>query len=417
MKKRYRKKRYASRRRKSLDASKWGPLVKLTGAFFGIAAAGGLLVFGVMLLLEAVFKIDTPLSPNGIVGKISNLLNVEQPLIVTPTPYVPPVPTPTPHPMDLFDVESEETEIVLTAEMQYTYFSDPYCFNNTIIFSAGKVTDGKALLNTLIQYSLEDDTVTALPYAPKNDHLLFPVFNDKWLVFFDAKYSGGGSIYCVDLTDASAVPREIKEVYVGQPELKLSGDYMAWMERTGTEKDKLFVCDLNTEETTALQSFTNSAYGTSLPSFVDELLLWADEDDTYYEDGRTTSSIHYIKIGESTIKEFLPGTYVHDPEGDGEHFAWLDSHHGQNSILYVSNGTDKPKAVAEGVVEFGFSDEFVAYGMNDAIWIYVFANQKTYRITPEREMTQFLGVSGNCVMWMDVTSRERDVIKYAKLPI
>lgn len=417
MNKRYRKKRYSSRRRKSLDASKWGPLVKLTGAVAGVAASGAVLVFGVMLLLEAVFKVDTPLSPDGIVGKVSDLLNVEQPLIVTPTPYVPPVPTPTPHPMDLFDSEAEETEIVLTAEMQYTYFSDPYCFDDTIIFSAGKVTDGQAILDTLIQYNIADSSVKELSYKPQNDHLLFPIFNDKWLVFFDAKYEGGGFICCVDLTAESPAPRTIKEVYVGQPELKLSGDYIAWIERTGTGRDKLFVCDLNTEETATVQSFTDSPYGTSLPSFMNDLLIWADEDDTYYEDGRTTSSIRYIKFGESTISEFLPGTYVHDPEGDGEHFAWIDAHHSRSTNLYVSNATDAPYLIAQGVVEFGFSKNFVAYGMNDAIWVYVFANRKTYRITPEREMAQFLGVSESCIMWMDVTSRERDVIKFARLPI
>ena len=34
-----------------------------------------------------------------------------------------------------------------------------------------------------------------------------------------------------------------------------------------------------------------------------------------------------------------------------------------------------------------------------------------------RENTQFLGVSGGYVMWMDVTSRERDIIKYALPPL
>ena len=61
--------------------------------------------------------------------------------------------------------------------------------------------------------------------------------------------------------------------------------------------------------------------------------------------------------------------------------------------------------------------EFVAYGKDEAVWIYVFENGKSYRLTPERENTQFLGVSGGYVMWMDVTSRERDIIKYALPPL
>ena len=69
------------------------------------------------------------------------------------------------------------------------------------------------------------------------------------------------------------------------------------------------------------------------------------------------------------------------------------------------------------MVEFGISDSFIAYGKDEAIWIFVFETQKTYRLTPEREHAQFLGVSGGYIMWMDVTSRERDIIRYAKLPI
>ena len=61
--------------------------------------------------------------------------------------------------------------------------------------------------------------------------------------------------------------------------------------------------------------------------------------------------------------------------------------------------------------------EFVAYGKDETVWIYVFENGKSYRLTPERENTQFLGVSGGYVMWMDVTSRERDIIKYALPPL
>ena len=76
-----------------------------------------------------------------------------------------------------------------------------------------------------------------------------------------------------------------------------------------------------------------------------------------------------------------------------------------------------PVAAAEGVVEFGIAENFVAYGKDEAVWIYVFENGKSYRLTPERENTQFLGVSGGYVMWMDVTSRERDIIKYALPPL
>ena len=72
--------------------------------------------------------------------------------------------------------------------------------------------------------------------------------------------------------------------------------------------------------------------------------------------------------------------------------------------------------IDSGVAEFGISKDYIAYGKDEAVWVYIFASGQIYRITPERESTQFLGTSGGYIMWMDVTSRERDVIRYALLP-
>ena len=66
-------------------------------------------------------------------------------------------------------------------------------------------------------------------------------------------------------------------------------------------------------------------------------------------------------------------------------------------------------------MEYGLSEHFAAYSKNEAIYVYFFDIGKSIQITPdiERERTQLLGVSNGVVIWMDVTSRERDVMKYA----
>ena len=109
--------------------------------------------------------------------------------------------------------------------------------------------------------------------------------------------------------------------------------------------------------------------------------------------------------------------YVHDPETNGKYYAWLAGPHGPSAKLYVWDGSGTPVAAAEGAGEFGIAENFVAYGKDEAVWIYVFENGKSYRLTPERENTQFLGVSVGYVRWMDATSRERDIIKYALPPL
>ncbi len=130
-----------------------------------------------------------------------------------------------------------------------------------------------------------------------------------------------------------------------------------------------------------------------------------------------TSSIRYIDADTGASGEFSPGTYVHDPEYNGEYYAWLNAPHSPGTALYTASAASDPMLVAEGVTEFGISEKFIAYGKDDAVFIYVFETGQSYRITPEREDALFLGVSGGTVLWMDVTSRERDIIKYAVPPL
>lgn len=56
----------------------------------------------------------------------------------------------------------------------------------------------------------------------------------------------------------------------------------------------------------------------------------------------------------------------------------LDGPHGPSAKLYVWDGSGTPVAAAEGVVEFGIAENFVAYGKDEAVWIYVFENGKSY---------------------------------------
>lgn len=112
----------------------------------------------------------------------------------------------------------------------------------------------------------------------------------------------------------------------------------------------------------------------------------------------------------------LPDVYIHDPQYNGNYYAWLGSSHDADASLYVYNSVDAPIVIDTGVVEFDISDKFIAYGKNEAVWVYLFSTGAIYRITPERESAQFLGTSNGYIMWMDVTSRERDIIRYVSLP-
>ena len=180
------------------------------------------------------------------------------------------------------------------------------------------------------------------------------------------------------------------------------------------------MCDLETLETTVVAMFSSSSYGTSTPYMRDGTLIWASDGTERYEDGRMTSMIKHIDLGSSGIRDYAVDTYVHDPEFNGEYFVWIDAHYSENSTLYYA---EKPEGdrleshkIADGVVDFYIDERFVAYSVDEVIYVYLFNSGESFRITPERELAQLLGASDGHVIWMDVTTRERDVLKYAAIP-
>ena len=420
MKKRYRRKKY-SRRRSSLSASNWGPVIKLLLFILGGLALAAFLTLFVMVMLEAVFHVDTPLPPDGLVAKIGKVFTPRDILVVTPTPYVSPVPTATPHPMHYYNAEEEEKEVVLSSDLQYYWFGDPTVCGDKMLFSAGKIIGDNVRMCALLEYDMQTGAVTELPVKPKNANLIFPVFNDQWLVYIDGKIKGGGEICALRINELDREPLVIKTVYTGQPELRLDGHYISWIERTGTNRDKLFVCDLETTETTVVDMFTNSSYGTSAPYMHDGTLIWAAEGTEHFEDGRISSVIKHIDIESSGIRDYSVDTYVHDPKTNGEYFAWLNAHHSDKSALFAAktNGDSMLDSVmvAENVVDFAIDKDYLVYSVDEVIYVYFFNNGQSYRITPERELAQLLGASEGYVIWMDVTTRQRDVLKIAKIPV
>ncbi|HWR18704.1 MAG TPA: hypothetical protein VN608_03715, partial [Clostridia bacterium] len=367
-------------------------------------------VFGVLSIIALVVFVGLP--------KVLPLVGIEYraPFMPTPSPSPTPRPTPTPNPMDSFDPVEAQCEVIFEGSTSYSWFGDPYFYKGKLMLSAGKIVDRNATMTSLyFYYPDQGRTAELLPYKLKNSHFMFARFNDDFIVYLDAKLDGGGYITVVDLNDENPQPIIIKEVFAGQPELMLDGNYLAWTERTGSRMDKLFVCDLTSRETVAVQLFNNSFYGESKPSLNNGLLLWADLDDSAMTS--LTSVICSVTLnGSPSIKTYRPGTYVHDPISNGEYTAWLDGNHGPDTSLYFTKDFGLPVKIDEGVVDFGLSTNFIAYSKNSSIYVYMIKDLKTYRITPETEQAQFLDVSDAKVIWMDVTTRERDIVKFAPIP-
>ena len=399
------------RRHRSIKQRQWWP-------FFLV----GSLTVAVLALLGGILYIALPAA--------SELLgfSYRAPFMPEPTPAPTPQPTPTPHPITYFDPVEHTQEMVFDGYEQYRWFADPYIYNDTMIIAAGQLdsSDNQVHLLHLYWYDIESRTAERLQIPLQNAHFMFPKFNDRWLVYLDANLDGGGAIMAVDLTASSLTPVKIKDIYVGQPEPMLDGDYVAFMDRTGTRREKLFVFDLTTRESTVVEMFSGTVYGQSKPSLNGGQLIWAEPSSS--QGDSDLSCIRYMSLagtGASGNGIYTPGTFVHDPKSSGEYTAWLSDVHSSNSQLYGVKGlSGDPILIDSEVVDFGIGSDFVAYSRTDystdpanqAIFLYMFETESIYRLTLEYESGQLLGVSGDYVIWMDVTSRERDIVKYIKIP-
>jgi hypothetical protein len=192
------------------------------------------------------------------------------------------------------------------------------------------------------------------------------------------------------------------------------------MERTGSRMDKLFACDLTTMENVAVHLFNNTAYGQSAMSMCDGEIIYADADSNVTEaelDEAQVSAIYSVQRSVGKTSVYTPDTYVHDPMTNGRQWIWRNGSHGVGDDLYWTQSAQRPKLLAEDIVEYGLSDTFAAYSKDESIHVFFFDDGSSTVITPpaERERAQLLGVSNGVVIWMDVTSRERDIMKYARV--
>ncbi len=403
MHKRYRRAR-PKRRRSKLKATNAGPILALTATVLGILGVIALLIF------VAVPKL-LPL-----IG-----MEVNFPWVPTPTPAPTIKPTPTPHPATVLDPMELQREVVLDSaagSSEYAWFAEPCAYGDDLLFAGGHSVENNVVMDALFLLNMETGEQERLNLTLTNNQYVYPVINENWIVYLDAKTSAGGGGVIRAYHRADGTIKEVKTVYTGQPRLVLDGDRLAWTERTGSRMDKLFVCDLNTLESVAVQTFNNTPYGMSMPSMKNGQLLYASDDPNFITaEGAETSGIYYVSLSTGKSSVYTPGTYVHDPLTNGKQWIWRDGLHGEGNALYLSESGGAAKRIAENIIDFGIGDTFAAYSIDEAIYVYFFGNGKTHQITPDtsRELAQLVDVCGDVIIWMDVTTYGRDIMKYARI--
>ena len=377
--------KYLPRRKPNLDATRFGPLLKLAGAIVLLAAVVLLAVFVVVPAVKARLDSGVPLFGS--------------------TPAV---------------TSTEETAAlrnpIFTGEVKTVAFGegyglpaavvDPSVFGGGILFATGASEDA---CDRLVRLNPETGAFENIDIPLVNDTIRYPMENADIILYADCKASGGGSI--VRLDKATGETAALAEFAMEAPKLSLEAPYAVWTERTDASIAKLTVCEVMTGELLTLAVFQNSPYAESDPSIKSGQVIYADEDAT----NPGASLIRTVLLSDNSRWDYAAGSFVHDPKSAGDRWAFLSGNHDGTSDLYVSVGGEAARRVAVGVIDFDITPTCVVFSRDESVYAYVFAEDRTYVISETGINSQFVMAGGDYALWRDMTDPTVPLWKYIKV--
>jgi hypothetical protein len=283
---------------------------------------------------------------------------------------------------------------------------DPSVYNGEILFATGASED---TCDRLVRLNPETGAFENIAVVMENDTLRYPLEDADTLLYIDAKTSGGGSIRMLDKATGNTF--SLAEFALEAPKLAFEAPYLVWTERTDETTAKLMVCDIETGEIITLAVFANSSYADSDPSIKSGQVIYADADDQ--NDGQ--SVIRTVLLADNSRWDYSAGSYVHDPKSAGDRWAYLTGNHDGNSDLYVSVGGGSPQRIARGVIDFDITPTCVVYSREETVYAYVFSDNKTYVISETSTNSQFVMAGGDYALWRDMTDPDSPLWKYIKV--
>ncbi|MEN6595813.1 MAG: hypothetical protein ABFC31_12795 [Clostridiaceae bacterium] len=374
-----------SRRRWNLDATSFGPALKLALALVLLAAFVLLTIYVIVPLISARLQ-------NG-----GSLFSGEQTASVAQETAEPknPILTNTVKTVQYGEGYGLPTAVV-----------DPSVYDGKILFATG--ADENAC-DRFVRLNPETGAFENIEAERTNSTMRSPVENAEVLIYTDVKSTGGGTIRMIDKTTRENTA--LAEFSMGAPKLSLEAPYLVWMERTGDASAKLMVCDITSGELLTLAVFTDSTYADSAPSLKSGQVLYADADEANPGSGL----IRTVLLSDNSRWDFAAGSYVHDPESAGDRWAYLTGNHDGESDLYVSVGGGSPMRVARGVIDFDITPTCVVFSRDETVYAYVFSDNKTYVLSETGTNSQFVMASGDYALWRDMTDPENPLWKYIKV--
>lgn len=369
----------------NLDATSYGPLIKIVIALAVLAAIVLIAVFVAIPLVNARLSSGTPLFAS--TPKAEAVRQTASPL-----------------------------NPILTNEVKTVQFGagyglptavvDPSIYGEEILFATGASENA---CDRLVRLNPETGAFVNIALARVYDTIRYPVESADAILYADCKTDGGGSIVRLDKTTGESTV--LAEFALDAPKLMLEPPYAVWMERTADTTAKIMVCDISNGELLTLAVLTRAAYAVSAPSIKSGQVIYADADAS----NPGNSLIRTVLLSDNSRWDYAAGTFVHDPKSAGDRWAYLSGNHDASSDLYISIGGAAAKRVAAGVIDFDITPTCVVFGRDETVYAYVFAQDKTYVISQTGSNAQFVMASGSYALWRDMSDPTQPLWKYLRV--
>jgi hypothetical protein len=293
--------------------------------------------------------------------------------------------------------------------------NDPYIFGTEIIFSTGDKMDPAPELDRLAIYDMSTGVTTEVPgIERKNNSLLEPKLSAGYIVYLDCKNENGGAIRAMNRATGEVFT--VREYLYGMPSVSLSGKYALWMQQTGKGTDRLYFYDLETRECTEIETFVNTIFSFSPAYMSDDAIVYVQPEREHEQvsqqssSGLTNAQVCVIPLtegGDQMTVRFLPGMYVYKPLIEGDYIVFLDAPGGPGTRLMMCKKSGDtytaPVQIAADVLNYDVGDGYLVYTLDQAIYIYYFADGSTARISSDTTRAMLGSASGGDVIWYDIT--------------
>lgn len=401
------KNRRYRRERIDFDSIRW-PAVFVAAAVILALLVGG--IFGVRALISRAAKPE-PLSVDASPAPGDQLTEG------TPELYAQDLPQATPeatlgtlaNPLDL----SGDAQKI---DLKHRSINLPDIHGTEMVYSAGTGSLREPLLKTLYLFDFETGVETEMATVQIKDGEIFEtVVNEDYIAWLDTDQQGSNAIYCLYRDKIEEGPRLIKTCQFAVPKIRLSMDYLIWIEQIEPNEERLFIVDLISEENASVPGFVESieramqTYGVSAPSIYGSEVVWAATDPTQSEEDRILNgdlsaiySCDLTRFVEDDYEPsaFMPNMYVHDPITNGKVWAWIDKNKAPDSKLYVKNGSQVIE-VAQNVITYALGDEMLVFGKDGNIYVYLYQTGEFGRVNEEGSKGIMPVVSGRRIVWFD----------------